>query len=93
MVNPSILPCKNADPGCLEEDPYLWQSPRGFHLLFHNHEPFAYHKQVLAYAFTTDISAVNGWKFSYVEAGNGTGIKFDDGSTHTFCSRYGAARF
>ena len=90
MENPSILGCEYADPslgGCREEDPFFWQSPRGFHLLFHNHEPFAYHKQVLAYAFTTDRSAVNGWEFSYVEAGNGTDIQFDDGTVHTFCSR------
>ena len=90
MANPSILGCEYADPslgGCREEDPFIWQSPRGFHLLFHNHEPFAFHKQVLAYAFTTDPSAVNGWVFSYVQAGNGTNIAFDDGTAHTFCSR------
>ena len=110
-------------------DPFLWQSPRGFHLLMHDHEPFPFHKQVLTYAFTSDRSAMHGtrierlfcdatfsygretmmhlprqardeqkerteqtvssagWRFSYVEAANGTDIAFDDGSHHTFCSR------
>lgn len=90
MANPSIMTCENANPtdgGCRTEDPFFWQSPRGFHLLMHDHEPFAYHKQVLTYGFTTDTTAVNGWVFSYIEAANGTDIRFDDGTTHTFCSR------
>ena len=53
----------------------------------HDHAPFAFHKQVLAYAFTADRSALRGWKFMHVEAANGTDIHFDDGSVHTFCSR------
>ena len=90
MVNPSIMSCEFGDPedgGCRTEDPFLWQSPRGFHLLMHDHQPFDFHKQVLTYGYTTDPTAVNGWSFSYVEAASGTDIKFDDGSTHTFCSR------
>jgi hypothetical protein len=54
----------------------LRQSERGFHLLMHDHEPFAYHKQVLTYGYTEDRSAVHGWVFSYVEAANGTAIAF-----------------
>lgn len=30
------------------------QSPRGFHLLMHDHQPFDFHKQVLTYGYTTD---------------------------------------
>ena len=56
-------------------------------MLMHDHEPFPFHKQVLTYAFTADRTGVNGWRFSYVEAANGTNIPFDDGSHHTFCSR------
>ncbi len=68
-------------------DPFLWQSPRGFHLLMHDHAPFPFHKQVITYGFTSDPSAINGWRFSYVPAANGTNIRFEDGSLHTFCSR------
>ena len=35
-------------------DPFIWQSRRGFHMLMHDHAPFAFHKQVLTYAFTDD---------------------------------------
>jgi hypothetical protein len=56
-------------------------------MLMHDHEPFAFHKQVLTYAYTLDQSGLNGWVFSYVQAANGTDIAFDDGSHHTFCSR------
>ena len=60
---------KNSDPSSTKtEDPFLWQSPRGFHMLMHDHAPFPFHKQVLTYAFTADKSAVNGWQFSHVEA-------------------------
>ena len=53
----------------------------------HDHKPFAYHKQVITYAFTPDVSGRTGWVFSGQEAANGTNIPFDDGSVHTFCSR------
>jgi len=49
----------------------------------HDHAPFAYHKQVLTYAFTADQSARRGWRFSHMEAANGTDIKFDDGRYKT----------
>jgi len=84
MVKDAVLPCGNA---CIQEDPFLWQSPRGLHLLFHNHVPFPFHKQVITYAFTPDVSGRTGWVLSGWEAANGTAVKFDDGSTHTFCSR------
>ena len=48
-------------------DPFIWQSRRGFHMLMHDHAPFAFHKQVLTYAFTADTTARNGWRFSYVQ--------------------------
>ena len=48
-------------------DPFIWQSRRGFHMLMHDHAPFAFHKQVLTYAFTDDTTARNGWRFSYVQ--------------------------
>merc|ERR1712137_405802 len=72
---------------CKQEDPFPWQSPRGLHMLMHDHEPFDFHKQVLTYAFTEDLSGLTGWTFSWQIAGAGTNISFEDGSTHTFCSR------
>jgi hypothetical protein len=84
MLSESVLPCGES---CLNEDPFLWQSKRGLHLLMHDHKPFPYHKQVITYAFTPDTSGLSGWVFSGQEAANGTDIQFDDGSVHTFCSR------
>ena len=84
-LSASLFPC--GDNACKVEDPFFWQSKRGFHMLMHDHEPFAYHKQVLTYGYTTDVSAQSGWVFSYIEAANGTELHFDDGSTRTFCSR------
>jgi hypothetical protein len=45
MSSPSVLPCGSA---CNVEDPFLWRTPRGFHLLMHDHQPFPFHKQVRA---------------------------------------------
>ena len=41
-------------------------------MLMHDHAPFAFHKQVLTYAFTADTTARNGWRFSYVQVTRST---------------------
>ena len=70
------------------EDPFLFRTTRGWHMLLHDHQPFAFHKQVTVHAFTKDPSGISGWRFNdRTPAATGTNISFDDGSVHTFCSR------
>ena len=83
MLSADLLPDEDTS-----EDPFLWRSPRGWHMLLHDHKPFAFHKQVTAHAFTADPSAVGGWVFdNTTAAASGANVSFSDGSTHTLCSR------
>lgn len=87
QVSEDVLGCGGPNKACSIEDPFIWASPRGLHLIAHDHEPFEYHKQVTAYAFTEDRSGRSGWTFSGWPASEARSIQFDDGSTHTFCSQ------
>ena len=70
------------------EDPFLFRTVRGWHMLLHDHKPFAFHKQVTVHAFTKDPAGIAGWRFNdRAPAASGTNVSFDDGSVHTFCSR------
>jgi len=83
MLRADLLPAAD-----LSEDPFLWRSPRGWHMLLHDHQPFAFHKQAIVHAYTADPAGLDGWVFDNTTvAASGTGVRFDDGSTHTFCSR------
>ena len=82
LLRLSIIPNeqrKNSDPKSTKtEDAFFWRSPRGFHLLMHDHAPFPYHKQVITYAFTNDQSAIHNWQFSFIEAANGINVPVGD---------------
>jgi len=81
------LGCGQSKEECSVEDPFIWQSPRGLHMIAHDHDPFEFHKQVTAYAFTADVSGHSGWTFSWWPAAEARNVSFDDGTTHTFCSQ------
>lgn len=87
QLSADVLGCGGNGGACTVEDPFIWQSRRGLHMLFHDHEPFAFHKQATAYAFTSDLSGRSGWVFSWWEAATAQNVSFDDGSQHTFCSQ------
>jgi len=87
LFSDDVLGCGCSLCACSVEDPFIWQSPRGLHMLAHDHEPFDFHKQVTAYAFTTDVSGRSGWTFSWWPAATAEAIAFDDGTNHAFCSQ------
>jgi len=87
MFTEDALGCGQRKKECSVEDPFIWASPRGLHMLAHDHEPFEYHKQVTAYAFTADKSGRSGWTFSWWPAAEARNHSFSDGTKHTFCSQ------
>lgn len=87
MAIEDALGCGGPKKACSVEDPFIWQSPRGLHMIAHDHEPFDFHKQVTAYAFTADVSGLSGWTFSGWPAAEARAISMEDGSTHQFCSQ------
>lgn len=86
-ISEDALGCGTGKKECSVEDPFIWQSPRGLHMIAHDHEPFDFHKQATAYAFTSDVSGLSGWVFSHWPAAEARNITFDDGTQHTFCSQ------